>query len=168
MSHVTASMLPLSDLDTESNFDEVLNGNLEHISIPGPSASKGELLETLKVLQVQIQWLQEENKSIKEENKTLHAEKPKWKWHVDTQHKFSVHKDTITIYAHKYGMMVEMFPSGKLLNKKLPECLTLFDSSGQYTTEVIQESTFLDELYCHFPELMHKIMQSSYFSNLVL
>lgn len=45
MSHITASTLPLSDSDTESNFDEVLNGDPEHISIPGPSTSKGELLE---------------------------------------------------------------------------------------------------------------------------
>ncbi|KAG2338017.1 hypothetical protein BDR05DRAFT_1004551 [Suillus weaverae] len=84
MSHVTTnSTQPLSD--TESDFDEVLNGNLEHISIPGPSMSKGELLETLKELQVQIQRLQEDNKSIKEENKTLHAEKPKRKRHADTK-----------------------------------------------------------------------------------
>lgn len=115
-----------------------------------------------------MQQLQEENKSIKEENKTLHAEKPKQKRRVDTQHEFSIHEDTITIYAHKYGMMVEMFPSGELLNKKLPECPTPFDSSGRYTTDATQESAFLDELYRHFPESVHKIMQSSYFSDLVL
>ncbi|KAG1741775.1 uncharacterized protein EDB91DRAFT_1247830 [Suillus paluster] len=167
MSHVTTSMQPLSESDTESNFDD-LNGDPERISIPGPSASKGELLETLKALQVQIQRLQEENKSIKEENKTLHAEKPKRKRCADTQHKFAIHEDTITIYAHKYGMMVEMFPNGELLNKKLPECPTPFGSSERYTTAATQESAFLDELYCHFPESLHKIMESSYFSDLVL
>ncbi|KAG1735150.1 uncharacterized protein EDB91DRAFT_1250679 [Suillus paluster] len=71
MSHVTRLYS-----DTESDFDD-WDGDPSHISIPGPSASKGELLETLKVLQVQMQRLQEENRSIKEENKTLHAEKPK-------------------------------------------------------------------------------------------
>ncbi|KAG2124584.1 uncharacterized protein EDB93DRAFT_1258733 [Suillus bovinus] len=143
-------------------------GNPSHISIPGPSASKGELLETLRVLQVQMQRLQEENRSIKEENKTLHAEKPKQKWCADTQHELSAHEDIITIYARKYGMMVEMFPSGNLLNSKLPESPTLFNSPDQYMTAATQDSAFLDELYQHFPESLHKMMESSYFSDLVL
>jgi hypothetical protein len=75
-----------------------------------------------------MQWLQEENRSIKEENKTLHAEKPKRKRRADTQHELSIHEDTITIYARKYGMMVEMFPTVELLNKKLPLFPTPFDS----------------------------------------
>ncbi|KAG2340837.1 hypothetical protein BDR05DRAFT_1002222 [Suillus weaverae] len=76
MSHVTQSHITQSHSDTDSDFDD-RGGDPSHISIPGPSASKGELLETLKALQVQMQWLLEENRSIKEENKTLHAEKPK-------------------------------------------------------------------------------------------
>ncbi|KAG2029716.1 hypothetical protein BDR03DRAFT_1018055 [Suillus americanus] len=36
------------------------------------------------------------------------------------------------------------------------------------TQQAMQESAFLDELYCHFPELLHKVMESSYFSDLVL
>lgn len=123
--------------------------------------------QTLKVLQIQLQRLTEENRSIKEENKTLRAEKPKQKRCVDMQHELSMHEDTITIYARKYGMMVEMFPSGELLNKKLPESPTPFNSSKQYTTEATQDSAFLDELYCHFPESVHKVMETSYFSDLV-
>ncbi|KAG1735251.1 hypothetical protein EDD22DRAFT_787730, partial [Suillus occidentalis] len=124
--------------------------------------------QTLKALQIQLQRLTEENRSIKEENKTLRAEKPKRKRRVDTQHELSVHEDTITIYARKYGMMVEMFPSSELLNKKLLESPTPFDSSERYTTEATQESAFLDELYRHFPESVHKVMETSYFSDLVL
>ncbi|KAG1879196.1 hypothetical protein F4604DRAFT_1923350 [Suillus subluteus] len=162
MSHVTQS-----HSDSDSDLDD-WGGDPSHISIPGPSASKGELLETLRALQVQMQRLQEENRSIKEENKTLHAEKPKQKRCVDTQHELSIHEDTITIYARKYGMMVEMFPSGDLLNLKLPESLTSFDNPDRYATAAMQDSAFLDELYRHFPELLHKMMESSYFSDLVL
>lgn len=114
-----------------------------------------------------MQQLQDENRSIKEENKTLRAEKPKRKRRADTQHELSVHEDTITIYARKYGMMVEMFPSSELLNKKLPENPTAFDSPDRYKTAATQDSAFLDELYQHFPELLHKIMESSYFSDVV-
>lgn len=114
-----------------------------------------------------MQRLQDENKSIKEENKTLRAEKPKRKRRVDTQHELSVHEDTITIYAHKYGMMMEMFPSSDLLNKKLPEAPTPFDSPDRYKTAVTQDSAFLHELYHHFPKSLHKIMESSYFSDMV-
>ncbi|KAG1847397.1 hypothetical protein F4604DRAFT_1540267, partial [Suillus subluteus] len=124
--------------------------------------------QTLKALQVQMQRLQAENRSIKEENKTLHADKPKRKRRADTQHEFSVHEDTITIYAHKYGMMVEMFPSSELLNKKRPASPTAFDSSERYVTAATEETAFLDELYRHFPELLHKVMESSFFSDLVL
>ncbi|KAG2744084.1 hypothetical protein P692DRAFT_20746319, partial [Suillus brevipes Sb2] len=127
-----------------------------------------DLFQVLKTLQVQMQRLQDENKSIKEENKTLRAEKPKRKWHVDTQHELSVHEDTITIYARKYGMMMEMFPSSDLLNKKLPEAPTPFDSPDRYKTAATQDSAFLHELYHHFPESLHKIMESSYFSDMVL
>ncbi|KAG1879728.1 hypothetical protein F4604DRAFT_1922928 [Suillus subluteus] len=168
MSHVTTSTThPSSDTESLSDFD-VLGGDPEHISIPGPSASKGELLETLKALQVQMQRLQAENRSIKEENKTLHADKPKRKRRADTQHEFSVHEDTITIYARKHGMMVEMFPSSELLNKKRPASPTAFDSSERYVTAATEETAFLDELYRHFPELLHKVMESSFFSDLVL
>lgn len=114
-----------------------------------------------------MQQLQDENRSIKEENKTLRAEKPKRKRRADTQHELSVHEDTITIYARKYGMMVEMFPSSELLNKKLPENPTAFDSPDWYKTAATQDSAFLDELYQHFPESLHKIMESSYFSDVV-
>jgi regulator of replication initiation timing len=172
-----------SHSDTDSDSDGQ-GGNPTHISIPAPSASKGELLEVrydlsvsatfsldlfqvLKTLQVQMQRLQDENKSIKEENKTLRAEKPKRKRRVDTQHELSVHEDTITIYARKYGMMMEMFPSSDLLNKKLPEAPTPFDSPDRYKTAATQDSAFLHELYHHFPESLHKIMESSYFSDMV-
>ncbi|KAG1804748.1 uncharacterized protein HD556DRAFT_1436926 [Suillus plorans] len=128
MSHAMQSQL---HLDTDSDFDDQC-GNPSRISILGPSASKGELLETLKALQIHIQRLQDENKSIKEENKTLLADKPKRKRRADTQHELSAHEDTITIYA----------PT--------------------------QDSAFLDELYHHFPESLHKVMESSYFSDLVL
>ncbi|KAG1728690.1 hypothetical protein EDD22DRAFT_853246 [Suillus occidentalis] len=165
MSHVSQSIL---ESDIDSNFDHWDPDEIDRISIPGPSALKGEILETLKALQIQLQRLTEENRSIKEENKTLRAEKPKRNRRVDMQHELSVHEDTITIYARKYGMMVEMFPSSELLNKKLLESPTPFDSSERYTTEATQESAFLDELYRHFPESVHKVMETSYFSDLVL
>ncbi|KAG1812020.1 hypothetical protein EV424DRAFT_1542240 [Suillus variegatus] len=88
--------------------------------------------DTLKVLQVQIQRLSEENRSIKEENKTLCAEKPKQKCCADMQHELSIYEDTITVYAST------------------------------------QDSAFLDELYHHCPESLHKVMETSYFSDLVL
>ncbi|KAG1847062.1 hypothetical protein F4604DRAFT_1688183 [Suillus subluteus] len=157
MSHVTQSH---SHSDTDSDFDNK-GGDPSHISIPAPSASQGELLGVLKALQVQMQRLQDKNK-------TLCAKKPKQKWCTDTQHELSIHKDTITIYACKYGMMVEMFPSSNLLNKKLLETPTPFNSPKQYKTVAAQDSTFLHELYQHFPKSLHKIMESSYFSDVVL
>ncbi|KAG2159903.1 uncharacterized protein EDB93DRAFT_1099331 [Suillus bovinus] len=134
----------------------------------GPGASKGELLKTLKMLQVQMQKLQEENRTIKEENKTLNAEKPKRKWCMNAHDELSVHEETISIYACKYGMMIEMFSSSDLLNKRLPDSPTPFDSTDRYATASTQESAFLDELYRHFPESLHKVMESSYFSDLVM
>ncbi|KAG2036470.1 hypothetical protein BDR03DRAFT_982927 [Suillus americanus] len=47
--------------------------------ISGPGASKGELLDALKTLQINVQKLHEENKALKEENKVLLVEKPKRK-----------------------------------------------------------------------------------------
>ncbi|KAG2746425.1 hypothetical protein P692DRAFT_20739902 [Suillus brevipes Sb2] len=122
----------------------------------------------LKMLQVQMQKLQEENRTIKEENKTLHAAKPKRKRRADAHDELSVHEETISIYARKYGMMIEMFPSSDLLNKRLPDSPTPFDSTDRYATESTQESAFLDELYHHFPKSLHKVMESSYFSDLVM
>ncbi|KAG2747247.1 hypothetical protein P692DRAFT_201867131 [Suillus brevipes Sb2] len=115
-----------------------------------------------------MQKLQEENRTIKEENKTLHAGKPKRKRCTNAHDKLSVHEETISIYARKYGMMIEMFPSSNLLNKHLPDSPTPFDSTDRYATASTQESAFLDKLYCHFPESLHKVMESSYFSDLVL
>lgn len=123
--------------------------------------------QTLKALQVQIQRLSEENRSIKEENKTLCAEKPKRKCCADMQHELSIYENIITVYACKYGLMVEMFPSCELLNKKLLESPTPFDSPEWYTTAATQDSAFLDELYHHCPESLHKVMETSYFSDLV-
>ncbi|KAG1903183.1 uncharacterized protein F5891DRAFT_978210 [Suillus fuscotomentosus] len=60
---------------TDSDWDGPDVG-IDH-SIPGPSASKGELLDALKALQIDIQKLCKENRALKEENKVLLAEKPK-------------------------------------------------------------------------------------------
>ncbi|KAG1831086.1 hypothetical protein EV424DRAFT_1278444, partial [Suillus variegatus] len=54
------------------------------------------------------------------------------------------------------------------LNKRLPDLPTPFDSTDRYATASTQESAFLDELYRHFPQLLHKVMESSYFSDLVM
>ncbi|KAG0691607.1 hypothetical protein DFH29DRAFT_770591, partial [Suillus ampliporus] len=54
------------------------------------------------------------------------------------------------------------------LNKRLPESPTPFDRAERYKTASTQESSFMDELYRHFPKSLHKVMESSYFSNLVM
>jgi hypothetical protein len=145
MSHVSRPSTADSS-ESDSKWDGQNTADADHISIPGPGASKGELLEVrcmrssehfltristqmLKMLQVQMQKLQEENRTIKEENKTLHAGKPKQKWHANAHNELSVHEETISIYARKYGMMIEMFPSSDLLNKRLPDSPTPFDST---------------------------------------
>ncbi|KAG1883065.1 hypothetical protein F4604DRAFT_1920958 [Suillus subluteus] len=61
-----------------------------------------------------------------------------------------------------------MFPSKDLLNKLLPLSPTSFDSVDQYKTAPTQESAFLDKLYHGFPERVHVVMESSYFTELVL
>ncbi|KAG2047845.1 hypothetical protein BDR06DRAFT_844535, partial [Suillus hirtellus] len=64
--------------------------------------------QALKVLQLQVQRLHEENHALKENNKVLLAEKPKWKWHVEVPDELVAHEQTISLYAHKYSMTVEM------------------------------------------------------------
>jgi hypothetical protein len=64
-------------------------------------------------------------------------------------------------------MMMEMFPSKDSLNKLLPSSLTPFNSTNQYKTALTQELAFLDELYHSFPERVHIVMESSYFTELV-
>lgn len=64
-------------------------------------------------------------------------------------------------------MTVEMFPDSELLTKKRPDSPTPFDSHDRYKTASTQESALLDELYVHFPERVHRAMQSVYFKDLV-
>ncbi|KAG2342602.1 hypothetical protein BDR05DRAFT_867664, partial [Suillus weaverae] len=64
--------------------------------------------QALKVLQLEVQQLCEDNCALKEKNKVLVAEKPKWKWCVEAPDALIAHEQTISLYAHKYGMMVEM------------------------------------------------------------
>ncbi|KAG2136909.1 hypothetical protein BD769DRAFT_1664463 [Suillus cothurnatus] len=151
--------------DTDSDWDTP-----DVASITGPGASKGELLEALKTLKIDVQKLHEENWALKEENRVLLAEKPKCKRKVNAEPPGEpvAHEMAIVINARKYGMMTEMFPSKDLLNKLLPSSLTPFDSTNRYKTALTQESAFLDELYHGFPEWVHIIMESSYFADLVL
>ncbi|KAG2358311.1 hypothetical protein BDR07DRAFT_1255108, partial [Suillus spraguei] len=64
--------------------------------------------QALKTLQLEVQHLREDNHALKESNKVLLAEKPKWKWRVEAPDKLVAHEQTISLYAHKYGMTVEM------------------------------------------------------------
>ncbi|KAG1907528.1 uncharacterized protein F5891DRAFT_1180531 [Suillus fuscotomentosus] len=114
----------------------------------------------LKVLQLQVQHLHKENCALKENNKVLLAEKPKQKQHVEAPDKLVAHEQTISLYAHKYSMTVEMFLDNDLITKKCPDSPTLFNSNDHYKTTLTQESAFLDELYAHFPEHVHQAMQS--------
>jgi hypothetical protein len=65
-------------------------------------------------------------------------------------------------------MTVEMFLDSELLMKKYPDSPTPFNSINCYKILATQESAFLDELYTHFPECIHKaVMGSMYFKDLV-
>ncbi|KAG2085139.1 hypothetical protein BD769DRAFT_1681804 [Suillus cothurnatus] len=162
MSHLSAH---ISDSNSDDDFDE---GNIEQISIPGPNASKGDFMEAVKALQLEVQRLCAENRTLKEKNKVLLAEKPKRKQRVEAPDELVAHEQTISLYARKYGMTVEMFPDNELLTKKLPDLPTPFNiSHDRYKTAATQESAFLDELYSHFPERVHRAIQSVYFKDLV-
>jgi len=121
----------------------------------------------MKVLQVQVQKLVEDNRSLREENKILIAEKPKRKRRGEPPEELVVHEQTIILHARKYGMTVEMFPNSDLLNKPHPENPTPFNSHDRYLTAMTQESGFLDELYHHFPNGVHCVMESTFFSDIV-
>ncbi|KAG2751662.1 hypothetical protein P692DRAFT_20706225, partial [Suillus brevipes Sb2] len=122
----------------------------------------------LKALQIQVQKLAEENRTLREENKVLVAEKPKRKRRAEAPDELLAHEQTITLYARKYGMTVEMFPNSDLFSMQHPENPTPFNSRDRYLTAMTQESAFLDELYQHFPSRLHGVMESSYFSDLVM
>ncbi|KAG1858283.1 hypothetical protein C8R48DRAFT_580552, partial [Suillus tomentosus] len=62
----------------------------------------------LKALQVQVQKLVEDNHTLREENKVLIAEKPKQKCRAEAPDELVAHEQTITLYARKYGLTVEM------------------------------------------------------------
>lgn len=119
------------------------------------------------MLQVQLQKLVEDNSTLREENKTLVAEKPKRKRRAEAPDELLAHEQTITLFARKYGLTVEMFPNSDLLSKPRPENPTPFNSRDRYLTAMTQESAFLDELFQHFPDRVHGAMESLYFSDLV-
>ncbi|KAG2103790.1 uncharacterized protein F5147DRAFT_534647, partial [Suillus discolor] len=123
--------------------------------------------QAVKALQLEVQRLCKENRALKEKNKVLLAEKPKRKRRVEAPDELVAHEQTISLYARKYGMTVEMFPDNELLTKKLPDLPTPFDSHDRYKTAATQETAFLDELYKHFPERVHRAIQSVYFKDLV-
>ncbi|KAG2073421.1 hypothetical protein BDR04DRAFT_1152189 [Suillus decipiens] len=162
MSHLSRTQ---STSDSDDSWDR--EPGIEPVAIPGLSASKGDLMEALKALQVQVQKLIEDNCTLRKENKVLISEKPKCKHCVEVPDELLAHEQTITLYAHKYGMTIEMFPNAELLSKQCPENPTPFNSRDRYLTALTQESAFLDELFQHFPSHLHSIMESSYFSDLV-
>ncbi|KAG1899551.1 uncharacterized protein F5891DRAFT_981076 [Suillus fuscotomentosus] len=86
------------DSNSDDNFDE---GDIDEVTIPGPNASKGEIMEALKVLQLQVQHLHEENCALKENNKVLLAEKPKQKQHVEAPDELVAHEQTISLVYFK-------------------------------------------------------------------
>jgi len=125
-------------------------------------------IQALKALQLELQRLREDNRALKENNKVLVAEKPKRKRRVEAPNALVAHEQTISLYARKYGMTVEMFPDSELLTKKCPDLPTPFNSIDCYKTLATQESAFLDKLYTHFPERIHEaVMGSMYFKDLV-
>ncbi|KAG2029367.1 hypothetical protein BDR03DRAFT_987803 [Suillus americanus] len=93
MSHLSVQM---SGDDSDDDWDEGNVSNLISI-IPWPNTSKGDLMDALKAMQLEIQRLCDDNRTLKENN-----------------------KQSISLYARKYGMMVEMFPDSELLMKKCP------------------------------------------------
>ncbi|KAG1792722.1 uncharacterized protein HD556DRAFT_1444113 [Suillus plorans] len=121
MSHFSRNT---SDSDDEWDAEPII----ESVTIPGPNASKGDLMEALKTLQVQVQKLVEENHTLCKENKVLIAEKLKHKCRAEALNELLAYKQTITLYTHKYGMTIEMFPNAKLLSKQCPLNPTPFNS----------------------------------------
>ncbi|KAG1908935.1 uncharacterized protein F5891DRAFT_974216 [Suillus fuscotomentosus] len=140
-------MLHLSGNTFDDDSDE--EPFIESVAIPGPNASKGDLIEALKALQVQVQKLIEDNCTLPPDE-------------------LAAHEQIITLYARKYDLTVEMFPNPNLLSKPRPENPTPFDSRDRYLTAMTQESAFLNKLFHHFPNRVHSAMESLYFSDLVM
>ncbi|KAG2053284.1 hypothetical protein BDR06DRAFT_1008913 [Suillus hirtellus] len=121
MSHLSQNA---SDSDDEWDAEPII----ESVAILGPNASKGDFMDALKALQIQVQKLAEENRTLREENKVLVAEKPKRRHRTEAPDELLAHEQTITLYARKYGMTVEMFPNTDLFSKQRPENPTAFNS----------------------------------------
>ncbi|KAG1873466.1 hypothetical protein C8R48DRAFT_551597, partial [Suillus tomentosus] len=64
--------------------------------------------QALKALQLEVQQLRADNRALKEKNKVLVSEKPKRKRRVEAPDALVAHEQTISLYARKYGMTVEM------------------------------------------------------------
>ncbi|KAG1888601.1 hypothetical protein F4604DRAFT_1915604 [Suillus subluteus] len=142
MSHLSAQM---SGNDSDDDWDEGNVANLISI-IPGSNASKGDLMDALKAMQLEIQRLRDDNRTLKENNK-MHLLLMSKLFHC---------------MLSKYGMTVEMFPNSELIMKKCLDLRTLFNSIDCYKTSATQESAFLDELYTHFPERIHDCSNGKY------
>ncbi|KAG1769860.1 hypothetical protein EDD22DRAFT_994253 [Suillus occidentalis] len=144
MSHLSARV---SDDDSDSDWDE---GNTDQVSnnIPGPNASKGELMEALKALQLEVQQLRADNRALRRKIRFWFPRSLNGNGVVEAPDALVAHEQTISLYARKYGMTVEI--------------------ADRYKTSATQESAFLDELYTHFPERIHEtVMGSEYFKDLV-
>ncbi|KAG1735247.1 hypothetical protein EDD22DRAFT_1010860 [Suillus occidentalis] len=137
------------------------------------AASTDLLLQALKVLQIQIQKLAEENCTLHKENKVLVAEKPKCKHHAEAPNELLAHEQTITLYAHKYGMTIEMFPNSDLFSMQRPKNPMPFNSQDQYLMAMTQELVMKSISEAHSSEInkLHGIVGSIfdlpgvYFSN---
>ena len=121
----------------------------------------------MKDLQLQVQKLVEENRSLKEEVKRLQATKQKRGSKADNPEV----DELITVFGKKYGVMFEMFPpSPKLFQQPPPSTSVEIISRSHYETAASRDMTLLAEFHSALhPTLAASValIQSNHFAKKV-
>jgi len=99
----------------------------------------------VKDLQLQVQTLVEENRSLTEEVKHLQANKLKRGSNINANPEFD---ELIVVFGKKYSVMFEMFPpSPKLFQQPPPSMSVKIISQSRYETAASADMTLLAEFH---------------------
>ena len=120
----------------------------------------------MKDLQLQVQTLVEENRSLKEEVKHMQMNKPKRGSKANPEV-----DELIAVFGKNYGIMIEMFPPpSKLFQQPPPSTTVEIISRSRYETSASEDMALLAEFHSILPPALAasaSLIQSNHFAKKV-
>ncbi|KAG2123408.1 hypothetical protein DEU56DRAFT_917456 [Suillus clintonianus] len=166
---------PIAHDDSESELDYNDISDLDNAPVAGISSTttqssasvQGGDMEIIRSLQLENQSLKNNNRTLGEKNKILASNQHR-RSSAQVPDELKAYDVELSTFAHKYGVIAEMFPpEHRVLRLLVPNPPPMIISASRYASKSAEELCLVTEVYSLLPDHLHCFVPTSHFQSLL-